>query len=66
VLRDVWDSDERWRGSRGGIGEGPRFGVKAGEARDLGSGQSEGRERQAWWQVQVRRRVSRVRSARVG
>ena len=43
-----------------------RLGVKVGEARDLGKGGGKAGESQSWWQVQVRRRVSRVRSARVG
>jgi hypothetical protein len=42
------------------------LGVKVAATRELGEGGGKAGEPQSWWQVQVRRRVSRVRSARVG
>jgi len=41
------------------------LGVKGRRGAGLGEGGKAGKP-QSWWQVQVRRRVSRVRSARVG
>ena len=42
------------------------LGVKGRRGAGLGEGGGKAGEPQSWWQVQVRRRVSRVRSARVG